>query len=66
MTSSPIVTADWLAERLLDPTIKVIEVSSKKEKMPPIPKVTFREPSTSFGKTCAGTILTGSLLHPKN
>ena len=35
MTSSPIVTADWLAERLLDPTIKVIEVSSKKGKDAP-------------------------------
>jgi thiosulfate/3-mercaptopyruvate sulfurtransferase len=28
--TSPIVTTDWLAERLLDPTIKVIEVSAKK------------------------------------
>ncbi len=28
--SSPIVSTDWLAERLLDPTIKVIEVSAKK------------------------------------
>ncbi len=28
--TSPIVSADWLADRLLDPTIKVIEVSAKK------------------------------------
>ena len=27
--TSPIVSTDWLADRLLDPTIKVIEVSSK-------------------------------------
>ena len=27
--TSPIVSTDWLANRLLDPTIKVIEVSSK-------------------------------------
>ena len=30
MTSSPIVSTDWLADRLMDPTIKVIQVSSKK------------------------------------
>ena len=30
MTSSPIVSTDWLADQLLDPTVKVIEVSSKK------------------------------------
>ena len=29
---SPIISADWLSERLLDPTIKIIEVSSKKGK----------------------------------
>ena len=28
--NSPIISADWLSERLLDPTIKIIEVSSKK------------------------------------
>lgn len=28
--TSPIISTDWLAERLLDPTIKVIEVSAKK------------------------------------
>jgi len=28
--TSPIVSTEWLAERLLDPTIKVIEVSAKK------------------------------------
>ena len=28
--TSPIVSADWLADHLLEPTIKVIEVSSKK------------------------------------
>ena len=27
--TSPIVSTDWLTDRLLDPTIKVIEVSSK-------------------------------------
>jgi len=27
--TSPIVSADWLADRLLEPTVKVIEVSSK-------------------------------------
>ena len=28
--SSPIISTEWLSERLLDPTIKIIEVSSKK------------------------------------
>ena len=28
--SSPIVSPEWLAERLLDPSIKIIEVSAKK------------------------------------
>ena len=27
--TSPIVSTDWLTDRLLDPTIKVIEISSK-------------------------------------
>ena len=30
MMSSPIVSPEWLAERLLDPSIKIIEVSAKK------------------------------------
>ena len=28
--SSPIITTDWLSERLIDPNIKIIEVSAKK------------------------------------
>ena len=30
MMSSPIISPEWLAERLLDPSIKIIEVSAKK------------------------------------
>ena len=29
--ASPIISSDWLSDRLLDPTIKVIEISSKKD-----------------------------------